>query len=130
MPTSQQVDRRYPEAYEWNAKREKEGRTRMRQAPFIGVLVGIVIGFLPVPIWMKMKATPSEAIVFGCILGIMVGLGYYKWAYESGLNMVLQAQQMLVAIDTEHNTRRIAEALQQAETKGQPAQSLSEVAKA
>lgn len=135
MPSSQEVDRRYPEAYEWNAKREKEGRTLMKRAPFFGALVGLFILFLTATlgasIWPQaFKGTPETAITIGLFVGLPIGWGYYRWCYDSGLNMVLRAQQMLVAIDTEHNTRRIAEALRQTETDGQPVQALDEITKA
>jgi cell division protein YceG involved in septum cleavage len=62
---------------------------------------------------------PRAAVVglfFGVLVGFVLGAIFYEWWYNSGLKMVLTAQQILVAIDTEHNTREIAEALRRSQT--------------
>jgi hypothetical protein len=120
--------RRYPEAYEWNAKREREGRGRMKHATFLGILVGIgcfvlgpviLVRLLGPAILVRLFASAKENPPIGTIdliVSGLAGLAFRQWWYNSGLTMVLSAQQMLVAIDTEHNTREIAEAMRQSQT--------------
>ena len=110
--------RRYPEAYEWNAKREREGRGRMKHATFLGILVAIGCWFLIVGILQRLYASvrPEETMTFGLFAAGALGAAFRQWWYNSGMKMVLSAQQMLVAIDTEHNTREIAEALRRSQT--------------
>ena len=48
-------------------------------------------------------------MIFGLFLPGVLGLAFRQKWYSSGMKMVLSAQQMLVVIDTEHNTRKIAE---------------------
>ena len=106
-----QTARRYPEACEWNARRERKGREYMKRAAFWGVISGLAallptlyIGF-QLLILLKVNSNGNFLI----IVPIIVGIGFYRWLYNKGVKMVLTAQQMLVAIDTEHNTREIAE---------------------
>ena len=118
-PNATEAARRYPEAYEWNAKRERQGRGRMKRALFLGILVAILCTMLMflilVPLFASAKGNPpigTIALIVGGVLGLAIG----QWCYNTGMKMVLSAQQMLVLIDTEHNTREIAEALRRSQT--------------
>jgi hypothetical protein len=115
--------RRYPEAYEFNAKREREGRTRMRHAWFIGLAGGLLCAFVALLVIVQIlgalaasrKGNPPFGTIF-LVVWAVSGLAFGIYWYKSGLRMVLSAQLMLVAIDTEQNTREIAEALRRSQT--------------
>jgi len=118
-PNVPETARRYPEAYEWNAKREQQGRRRIKSAVRIALAVGAVCGLLAFGAITSAMNDPRAAVVglfFGVLVGFVLGAIFYEWWYNSGLKMVLTAQQILVAIDTEHNTREIAEALRRSQT--------------
>lgn len=119
LPNDPETARRYPEAYEWNVKREQEGKRRMKMATRWGLTVGI-ISWLLVSFGLAAATQKAVALFAGAVLGVpigfLLGVALYRLYYDSGLNMVLRAQQMLVAIDTEHNTREIAEALRRSQT--------------
>jgi len=114
-PDHPEAVRRYPEAYEWNVKREQEGKRRMKVATRWGWTVGIIscllVGLGLAAVTRKAEAFFGGAVVLGAPIGLLLGAGFYRLYYDSGIKMVLAAQQTLVAIDTEHNTRQIAEAL-------------------
>jgi di/tricarboxylate transporter len=87
----------------------------MRTAKFIAVVVAVISGLL---VFAGVASATKEGAAgmgagafFGVLVGFLLGAVFYQWWYNSGLRMVLSAQQMLVAIDTEHNTREIAETL-------------------
>lgn len=119
LPNNSETARRYPEAYDWNVKREREGRRRIKHAPFLGILVGlgcsILLGQILIPLFARAEANPPVGALF-LIVWVVSGLMFWGYWYNSGLKMVLSAQQMLVVIDTEHNTREIAEALRLSQT--------------
>jgi hypothetical protein len=52
--------------------------------------------------------------------GALIALAYYRWSYDSGWQMVVEAQRALVAIETEQNTREIARFLQAAKAASIP----------
>ncbi len=172
-PANPPTARRYPEAYEWYAKREREGRRRMKHATRLAVLLGLACSFLGMmtltnhfgptdaariqahdsqiaqqaatirahkgrlteaearivaeaDVTASLKAAgtdPSQApkfflvlsnhsatmVMFGIFLPTVLSLILRKQWYSSGLKMVLSARQTLASIDTECNTRKIAE---------------------
>ncbi|HUZ45851.1 MAG TPA: hypothetical protein VMW54_04375 [Terriglobia bacterium] len=190
LPNDTETARRYPEAYEWYAKREREGRARMKHATALAVSIGLGCSILGMIILTSLFASrdaarieahdsqisqqaatirahqgtirahnrpltkaqagilaeadvtatlkasgadPSQApmffqalanhfgmmMIFGLILPTVLSLAFRQWWYGSGLKMVLNAQQMLVVIDTEHNTREIAESKRRSQTDPQ-----------
>ena len=115
---SNETARRYPEAYEWNVEREQKGRGYMKRATLLGILVGIGVFILADIILVSSvaKAVPQSETIPSLLLGGMLGLALRQWCYDKGMQMVVSAQQILVTIDTEHNTRIIAEALRPNQT--------------
>jgi high-affinity Fe2+/Pb2+ permease len=83
----------------------------MKSAAFIGVVAAVISGLLAYAGVTSATKIPSAGAMLGVLVAGVLGLVFYEWWYNSGLRMVLSAQQMLVAIDTEHNTREIVEAL-------------------
>jgi len=92
----------------------------MKVATRWGVTVGIIscllVGFGLAAATQKAAALFGGAVVLGVPIGLLLGGAFYRLYYDSGIRMVLGAQQTLVAIDTEHNTRQIAEALRPNQT--------------
>ncbi len=80
----------------------------MKSAKFIAVFVAAISGLLVYATLASITKSPSAAAMLGVLVAGVLGLAFYEWWYSSGLKIVLSAQQMLVAIDTEHNTREIA----------------------
>ncbi len=103
------VHRRYPEIYDWTVKKEQEGRNRIRTAPAYGIAVAALC-FIAAVVLVQETFGALAGVVIGSVLGAVI----YQWRHDSGLRMVLDAQQMLVAIDTEHNTREIVDLLKTA----------------
>ena len=108
--------RRYPEAYKWNEKTERQGRGRMKHATVLGIFVGFGCLFLveKIAVTLIPQSEPGTALLAAAIVAALLGLAFRDWWYNNGLKMVLNAQQVLVAIDTEQNTREIAELLREA----------------
>ena len=76
-----------------------------------GIISCLLVGFGLAAATRKAEAFFGGTIVLGLPIGLLLGGAFYRFYYDSGIKMVLAAQQTLVAIDTEHNTRQIAEAL-------------------
>ena len=125
-PNDPETTRRYREAYEWYAAREQQGRNRMKTAKITSVVVGVLSGLLVfggVAVAGASKGAIGGGAFLGVLVGFLLGAIFYEWWYNSGLKMVLTAQQTLVSIDTEHNTREIAEMLRRTPIEpSQPAQ--------
>jgi hypothetical protein len=96
----------------------------MKHATFLGILFAIGCCVLTVSLELALFASakgnpPIDLSSLGQIsllVSGVLGLAFRQWWYHSGMKMVLSAQQMLVAIDTEHNTRGIAEILRENQT--------------
>jgi hypothetical protein len=63
----------------------------------------------------EIRGAVVTEVFFGILVGFVLGAIFYEWWHNSGLKMVLSARRMLVAIDTEHNTREIAEPLRRSQ---------------
>ena len=99
----------HPELYEWEAKREAEGRDRMRNATRSALLIGVL--FAGLVFLMTGRADPHAGGVAAAIAGGLIGIAFYRWSHDSGFQMVVEAQRALVALETEQNTREIARLL-------------------
>ena len=90
----------------------------MKHATPLGIGVAIACLLLAVRILQTLFASipPGQAIILGLFAAGALGVAFRQWCYNSGLKKVLSAQQMLVAIDTEQNTREIAEGLRRNQT--------------
>ena len=101
----------HPELYEWEAKREAEGRDRMRTSGGWALLIGAL--FAGLVYLLTEQADPQARIIATAGAGALIGFAYYRWSHDSGLQMVVEAQRALVAIETEQNTREIARLLRE-----------------
>jgi hypothetical protein len=99
----------HPELYEWEAKREAEGRARMRTAPRSALLIGLV--FAALVFLVTEQADPRARIITVIGSGALIALAFYRWSYDSGWQMVVEAQRALVALETEQNTREMVSLL-------------------
>ncbi len=111
-----EAKRRYQEIYDWNVKTEKEGRGRMKRATFFGILIAIGWLIFGSMILFRLFAKEQEnlanlVLTVNMISSPIAGVWFRQWWYNSGIRMVLSAQQLLVAIDTEQNTRNISEVM-------------------
>jgi hypothetical protein len=107
----------HPELYEWEAKREAEGRDRMRTSAAWALLIGAL--FAGLVYFLTEQADPQARIIATTGAGALIGFAYYRWSHDSGFQMVVEAQRALVAIETEQNTREIARLLQKPEWEPQ-----------
>jgi len=91
----------------------------MRHATFLAILVAtgcsVLVAVILVYLLASAKGNPPLGTI-ALIVRALSGLIFRQWWCSSGLKMVLSAQHMLVAIDTEHNTREIVEALRRSQT--------------
>jgi len=101
----------HPELHEWEAKREAEGRDRIRTSGGWALLIGAV--FAGLVYLLTEQADPQARIIATAVAGALIGFAYYRWSHDSGFQMVVEAQRALVAIETEQNTREIARLLRQ-----------------
>jgi hypothetical protein len=101
----------HPELYEWEAKREAEGRDRMRTSAGWALLMGAL--FAGLVYLLTEQADPQARIIATAAAGALIGFAYYRWSHDSGFQMVVEAQRALVAIETEQNTREIARLLRE-----------------
>ena len=101
----------HPELYEWEAKREAEGRDRIRTSGGWALLIGAV--FAGLVYLLTEQADPQARIIATAAAGALIGFAYYRWSHDSGFQMVVEAQRALVAIETEQNTREIAQLLRE-----------------
>jgi hypothetical protein len=101
----------HPELYEWEARRQAEGRGRMRTAARSALLIGVVFALLIYI--LTEQADPRARIIATAVAGALIGFAYYRWSHDSGWQMVVEAQRALVALETERNTREIAALLRQ-----------------
>jgi hypothetical protein len=108
---------RYQEAREWEERRERRGRSRMKRALLYGIVAGLVSG---AAVFLVPGNTEATGAFAGLACGAIIGHLFRVWAYDSGLNLVLEAQRALVAMDTEENTREIVELLKQAREAKDP----------
>lgn len=94
---------------------ERQKRTKRPRIHEKGCVLGVISGlaallptlYIGIQLLILLKVNSNGNFLI--IVPIIVGIGFYRWLYNKGVKMVLTAQQMLVAIDTEHNTREIAE---------------------
>ena len=100
----------HPELHEWEAKREAEGRDRIRTSGGWALLIGAL--FAGLVYFLTEQADPQARIIATAGAGALIGFAYYRWSHDSGYQMVVEAQRALVAIETEQNTREIARLLQ------------------
>jgi len=105
----------HPELYEWEARREAEGRGRMRTSGGWALLIGAV--FAGLVYLLAEQADPQARIIATAVAGALIGFAYYRWSHDSGFQMVVEAQRALVAIETEQNTREIARLLREPREK-------------
>ena len=101
----------HPELYEWEAKREAEGRDRMRTSGGWALLIGAV--FAGLVYLLTEQADQQARIIATAGAGALIGFAYFRWSRDSGFQMVVEAQRALVAIETEQNTREIARLLRE-----------------
>ena len=118
--TSERSFSQHPELYEWEAKREAEGRDRMRTAPGWALLMGALFGGLVY--LLTEQADPQARILATAAAAALIGFAYYRWSHDSGFQMVVEAQRALVAIETEQNTREIARLLRETKPQDMPAE--------
>ena len=105
----------HPELYEWEARREAEGRGRMRASAGWALLIGAL--FAGLVYLLTEQADPQARIIATAGAGALIGFAYYRWSHDSGFQMVVEAQRALVAIETEQNTREIAQLLREANSE-------------
>jgi cell division protein YceG involved in septum cleavage len=87
----------------------------MKTATAITLVVWAIAGLLVYAGVTSASKVPTAGIMPGGLVGGVLAIVFYEWWYNSGLRMLLSAQQMLVTIDTGHNTREIAEILRRSQ---------------
>ncbi len=112
------TERRYREIYDWAAQQEASGRSRMKNAWIDGVVSGLLIVAIGYVIYFAFDE--DAGLVVGLIFSLPFGWSVYQSLLASGLRMILDAQKTLVAVDTEQNTREIAESVKKTIASGSP----------
>ena len=105
------TERRYPELYQFCASLESRGRRQMATAWIYGLVFGLLmfgLGITTLP-EIARQAPDLPVLILSVGLALVLGYALYRYVFDRGFRMVIEAQRTLVLVDTENNTRRIAE---------------------
>ena len=101
------MERRYTELYEQLERREANGRFCYRTGSWLAGSALWLLTFLVVSVLLSHKGDSGAAPFVGALIGLIPGLFAFGVLWHYGHKQVMEAQQTLVIVDTENNTRQL-----------------------